>query len=473
MSRKKRVASDIPSLLADLGVIGMEPIEPVVLAALITGEPLLLIGPHGTAKSYLLNRIAVALGLQWRHYNASLLNFDDLVGYPLPNGNGSLQYVQTPSSIWDAEVVFFDEISRCRPDLQNKLFPIIHERRVQGIALDKLIYRWSAMNPPLGEVDDDQGYRGSEPLDQALADRFAFVLEMPAWNQFDEQQQERIILCGDDGISPLAAKRLRERIQAGRLMLPSVRELLGDKLATYVRLVMALLCQAELGLSPRRGGMLLRNILALHTARLLVEPDANVGESCLLALTHSFPQRALGVEVSRIKVLKCHREAWRAAALDNDDPRRLLMMEPDPLRRALRAARIKSLSSPEFSGIVADCLASLRLGGRHALATALFESGAAGNLVAAVAEQCGQLYGMVVTPQSLHETVMANSTRHRLWQRIVAVLARMTPDDPETTFASNLLVGLFASGEFSVEADVDQILDAWQQTRSQVKELAA
>lgn len=46
--RKKRVARAAPSLLADLGVIGMEPIEPVVLAALITGEPLLLIGPHGT-----------------------------------------------------------------------------------------------------------------------------------------------------------------------------------------------------------------------------------------------------------------------------------------------------------------------------------------------------------------------------------------------------------------------------------------
>ena len=222
MSRKKRSASAVPSLLADLGVIGMETIEPVVLAALVTGEPLLLIGPHGTAKSYLLNRIAVALGLQWRHYNASLLNFDDLVGYPLPNGNGSLQYVQTPSSIWDAEVVFFDEISRCRPDLQNKLFPIIHERRVQGIALDNLVYRWSAMNPPLGEIDDDQGYRGSEPLDQALADRFAFVVEMPAWDHFNEQQQEQIILCGDDGIPSAAVRRLaRGYRRGGPCFLPS------------------------------------------------------------------------------------------------------------------------------------------------------------------------------------------------------------------------------------------------------------
>lgn len=470
---QKRATRPGLSLLADLGVIGMEPIEPVILAALITNEPLLLIGPHGTAKSYLLNRISIALGLRWRHYNASLLNFDDLVGYPLPNGNGGLQYVQTPSSIWDAEVAFFDEISRCRPDLQNKLFPIIHERRVQGIALDKLIYRWSAMNPPLGEVDDDRGYRGSEPLDQALADRFAFVVEMPAWDHFNEQQQERIILCGDDDISPEAARRLRERIQSGRTMLSSVQDLFSEKLATYVRLVIALLCQAELGLSPRRGGMLLRNILAVHTARLLAEPEANLCKSSLLALTHSFPQRALGVEVSRIKILQCHRDAWQAAALDEDDPRRLLMNEPNPLRRALWATRIESLSSPEFSGIVADCLASLRPGGRHALATALFESGAAGNLVAAVAEQCGQLYGLVVTPQSLHETVMANSTRHRLWQRVVATLARMPPDEPETTFASNLLVGLFAAGELSVEADIDQTLEAWQQARNQVKELVA
>lgn len=80
MVRKKRVARAAPSLLADLSVIGMEAIEPVILAVLITDEPLLLIEPHGTAKSYLLNRISIALGRRQRHYNVSLLNFDDPVG---------------------------------------------------------------------------------------------------------------------------------------------------------------------------------------------------------------------------------------------------------------------------------------------------------------------------------------------------------------------------------------------------------
>jgi len=66
-----------------LGLHGLEALAPILVAALATEEPLLLIGPHGTAKSLLLTRIAAALDLPFRHYNASLLNFDDLVGLAL------------------------------------------------------------------------------------------------------------------------------------------------------------------------------------------------------------------------------------------------------------------------------------------------------------------------------------------------------------------------------------------------------
>lgn len=458
------------SLLGDLGVIGMAPIEPVILAAPITGEPLLLIGPHGTAKSYLLNRISMALGLQWRHYNASLLNFDDLVGYPLPNGNDSLRYIQTPSSIWGAEVVFLDEISRCRPDLQNKLFPIIHERRVQGILLEGLVYRWSAMNPPQTDDDEENRYHGCEPLDQALANRFAFVVEMPAWEHFSEREQRQVILRSDDEVPPDAAERLRRRIHSGRDMLSAIEQSLREPLAVYVRLVMALLGRAALPLSPRRGGMLLRNILAVHAARLLTSAAAELRESCLLALTHSFPQRAMGIPLSAAKIVKCHREAWQAAALKDDDPFRFLTMEANPVRRVLWATRISGLPASEFSSVVADSLAALRPGGRHALAAALLESGAAGLLVAAVAEQCGQLYGLVAAPQNIHETVRGGGPRHLVWKEVVAALARMDPKETETTLATNLLVGLFATGELPSEANVERVLTAWREARQQIKE---
>ena len=193
------------SLFTRLGLHGLDSIEPVVLASLATESPLLLIGVHGSGKSLLLERIADALGLAWRHYNASLLNFDDLVGYPLPDADGHLRFIQTPASVWGAQAVLIDEISRARIDIQNRLFPIIHEKKVQGLPLGDLRHRWAAMNPPGCQDDDELAYAGSEPLDLALSDRFAFQVSVPDWRQFDEPTQE------DDVDRPV----LRAHLEAG------------------------------------------------------------------------------------------------------------------------------------------------------------------------------------------------------------------------------------------------------------------
>ena len=152
------------SVTAALGIQGWTHLDAPLLAALATESPLLLIGPHGTAKSLLIERVARALGMTMRHYNASLLNYDDLVGIPLPDeGGSSLHFVATPGAIWDAEFVFFDEISRCRPDLQNKMFPIIHERRVVGIRLERLRHRCET-----GQVRSRDDTSRSSPSPPAL-----------------------------------------------------------------------------------------------------------------------------------------------------------------------------------------------------------------------------------------------------------------------------------------------------------------
>jgi MoxR-like ATPase len=78
-----------PSRLAALGVHGFRRVEPVILSALVTEDPLLLIGRSGTGKTYLLNTLSEALGLEHRHYNASLISFDDLVGFPYPEKDGA------------------------------------------------------------------------------------------------------------------------------------------------------------------------------------------------------------------------------------------------------------------------------------------------------------------------------------------------------------------------------------------------
>ena len=57
--------------------------------------------------------------------------------------------------MWGAESGLIDEISRSKPEQQNRLFSLVHERRVQGIGLPKLCYRWAAMNPCSTDQDGD------------------------------------------------------------------------------------------------------------------------------------------------------------------------------------------------------------------------------------------------------------------------------------------------------------------------------
>src|SRR4051794_15447533 len=82
--------------LSALGVYGFGAIEPVILAALVTEDPLLLIGASGTGKTYLLNSLSEALDLDHRHYNASLISFDDLVVFPYPHPDGTGVRFQEP-----------------------------------------------------------------------------------------------------------------------------------------------------------------------------------------------------------------------------------------------------------------------------------------------------------------------------------------------------------------------------------------
>jgi hypothetical protein len=232
-----------------------------------------------------------------------------------------------------------------------------------------------------------------------------------------------------------------------------------------VRIVCALLRQANLVLSPRRAVMLLRNIAGVHAARLLEAADAELGDSAFLALRHSLPQRATGEPINETAVLAAHKEAWKSADVPEGNPIHVLMTEPDPLHRALAAVRCASLDKREFSTVVSDCLADLGSGARHALAAHLFESGAAGRLVAAIAEQAAEWYAVTATPQSVHETVHGGGPRHKVWRQVVSLLASLDRDDPGTPGATNLLVGLFASNELAAEGDPRLVLEAWQAAR--------
>ena len=103
-----------------------------------------------------------------------------------------MRFLETPATVWGAESVLIDEISRCKPEHQNRLFSLVHERSIQGLALPKLRYRWAAMNPCSADQSGAQDYLGSEPLDPALADRFALFVAAADWDELTDAERRGV-----------------------------------------------------------------------------------------------------------------------------------------------------------------------------------------------------------------------------------------------------------------------------------------
>ena len=357
-----------------LGLYGWKKAEPVLLAALLSEEPLLLVGAHGCAKSFVLERLAEALGMEFRSYNASLINYDDLVGVPLPDATRTkLEYLSSPESIWDAEVVFIDEISRTRPELQNKLFPIIYDRRVQGRPLARLVYRWAAMNPPPTDEELDEGgalYLGSEPLDAALADRFPYIMSVPDWDDLTPADQKKVLADQFAGRHEFPVA-IRELVAEARKRYEELVAELTPRLTPYIVTLVTKLHAAKYDVSTRRATMLMRCVIAVHAAREVLAAHGGHGATALpgdgrartpcapidlygsarLALLNTLPDRARRrLNVAELTAI-C-KSAWELSMRDESDPLVQLMKIDDPILRLRKMVAERLAVSPDRAAVI-------------------------------------------------------------------------------------------------------------------------
>lgn len=466
-------------VLQQLGLHGLDHLDAAILAALAAESPLLLIGPHGSAKSALLNRAAQALGLEHRHYNASMVSFDDLLGFPVPDPAGDgLRYLRTPATLWGAQSVFLDEISRCRPEVQNKLFAIVHERRAMGVALEALRYRWAAMNPPAGSEGAGFGgpsgggggggndaasspsdpflddYLGSQPLDPALADRFAFVVALPPLADIDPAARRRLIAEGDEW-EPRSAAALPALIERARAEAAKSREAYDDWVVRWVDALVAPLLQAGWPISGRRAAMLRAAAHAVHGARVALEGAAarrkppSITDSALEALRWGLPQRAQGRPMAESRLLAVHRKAVQMAGLPADSPLARIEAEADPLKRVALALALPdgALSRASFSSLVADTFAAQDLPGRYLLARRLLPPLAERDLADAATLEllAGPLAKIVEFERDASHRLQMTRSEVARFNALLAELARLDAADPEQASLGNLLYTLFSA----------------------------
>ncbi len=297
-------------ILKQLGIFGWkEADENLVLASLLTGDPLLLIGNHGCAKTHVANKVAQALGRRFLVYDASKAMFEDVLGYPNVEKlkHGVVEYVPSPVTIWDKELVLIDELNRAVPELQSKWLEIIRSRKIMGFPT-QVKWVWAAMNPI--------SYSATQALDNALIGRFAIFLYPPDVLQMDEADRIKVAthINGDDAPSlgewtggECAATvcqgdvegigaRLRQTLSLAGGHFLRLREQMPTLAAFLAKFADLLVRETagEVALDGRRLGFIHRNLLAnraveLAKAEVFGAPLPDFVESARYVVQSSIP----------------------------------------------------------------------------------------------------------------------------------------------------------------------------------------
>ena len=443
-----------------LGLFGWSHLEPVILAALASESPMLLIGKHGAAKSFLLERLAEALHLEFRCYNASLINYDDLVGIPVPiNNNTSLSYISNPNSIWDAEVVFIDELNRTKPELQNKLFPIIYDKRVQGIKLDKLKYRWSAMNPPVDEENEDEendiNYLGAMSLDPALADRFPFIIEVPQWEELNESDRRNMLKDNHLGRHEFPVD-IFALIEKTKKKYNDLLTSFSEETTNYTITLMELL-KISLGyISARRATMLEDTLLYVFAAYSVLseysQSEIHFHDAAFLHIQNTIPN-ITNKRIDKSLLMNICQQALQLANL-TDSVEKSILLNPNPIKRLIDLMKNKKeVSIDIINDVITDSLKEITYDKKRR-AMALFTYLSFRNnreIHAAVIETlANEIRPLLVTKSHISMEVLS---KKKIADTVVAVLNGVSYNEKYKDYLNNYLCS-YLPNDYSDENEV-------------------
>ena len=237
-------------------VIGQDATVDHLLIALFAGGHVLLEGPPGTAKTFLAQSFATALGLDFGRiqFTPDLMP-GDILGSNLFNFQTS-QFTLTRGPIFH-ELLLADEINRTPPKTQAALLEAMQERRV---TLDGAMHALSDRFMVVATQNPIES-QGVYPLPEAQLDRFLFKL-LVAYPDLAEETRivarygagRGAVRPADLGVLAVASADVLARASAAVAQVT-----LADTVVDYVvRLVRATRESADLvaGASPRAAVLL-------------------------------------------------------------------------------------------------------------------------------------------------------------------------------------------------------------------------
>lgn len=325
------------SLFAALGIHGWERVEPVILAGVLLGEPTLLIGEPGSAKTYLGQVLAQSLSekpLPYGYYDLSRANFEDVIGFPNPEAfhKGRSEFIHNQLTIWDKQIVMVDEVSRAQRETANKWLEILGVRSLMGQQLPVKVIL-GGMNPP--------EHTGASPLPEAFADRFTLFVRLPAFSQMEKDVRRQVLATktgldapsvgfwAGQGNSPSivlasdsfheASGKLRSVLAAASghyLRLESSKW--AERTESYADIFGRALLEAEIHLEARRLKMIRRALLATMAIRLAQTEQEDLSEeealACAAAVSRCcLPHSSTGqTELSEDQLEAAHGQAGAA-----------------------------------------------------------------------------------------------------------------------------------------------------------------
>jgi len=389
--------------------------EDMVLAALIANLNTLVMGDKGMGKTLLGLRLAEALdvgsrelglgGVESTKVDGHSANEEDLVGYPLPpdeeemiearNNDDPIEMTTalSPNTVAHSEFIVIDEATRIQHHMQSRFLGLMEEGIVDGRKLD-VEHIFGAANPI--------SYAGTEVMDEALADRWEFIIPAPEYEEMDAEDRQKIVQTRPNGThdtppDPEASARLVEFIQEGRKAFESALENNFARVTQYVDNVACLVNRGLKGkttaddpdleantddytttapLGARRNSIIMNNIFALFAVSLVRGEEENIARCGEIALKHSLVHALHGDEPIPTETLQVAHETHEGL-LQSKEERVISLIEnkEGPIERAAMAFRLRARTE-DVSWYVQEAHDNLRQGDddirRHAFSYVLY-----------------------------------------------------------------------------------------------------